>query len=103
MKIFVAFSALVAATIAYAADETYGPFNLDGGHITCKSFSGDEIKKSQVYRAPNDRFFREGKISVTEHSGWAPKKHGCELQSLEKQNIKAKTDYGEIEVPVIKS
>lgn len=84
---------------AYA--EQFGPLNLDGGHITCKSPSGDEIKKYQAYHAPEDRFFKEGSIVVKKISGWAPKENKCELTSVEKKPIKVKTDYGEIDVSVI--
>jgi hypothetical protein len=89
-------------SVAFGADEKYGPFNVDGGHITCKSFSGDEIKKSQVFNAPDDRFFEEGSIKVITISGNAPKKNGCDLTDIRKQQIQVKTDYGTIPVSVIK-
>jgi hypothetical protein len=92
---------LMFFAISAAHAEQFGPLNLDGGHITCKSASGDEIKKFQVYRAPEDRFFREGSIAVKKISGWAPKENKCELTSVEKKPIKVKTDYGEIDVSVI--
>ena len=90
------------STATLAADEAYGPFNLDGGHITCKSTSGDEIKKTQNYRATGDRFFKEGSITVSKISGWAPKKDGCEVSAVRRQSIKVNTDVGEVEVSVIK-
>lgn len=96
--------ALLAAvsTAALAGEELYGPFNLDGGHISCKSPSGDEIKKWQTYRATGDRFFKEDSISVIRISGWAPKSHTCEVAAMRKVPIKVKTDVGEVEVKVIK-
>ena len=60
---FVTFS-----TTAIAAED-YGPFNLDGGKIACNNDSGPEIKKTQVYKAPPDRFFIEGSINVSTISG----------------------------------
>lgn len=90
------------ATAAVAADEQYGPFNLDGGQITCKSPSGDEIKKFQTFKAPTDRFFKEDTISVRKISGWAPKAERCEVTGVRRSNIKVKTDYGELNVSVIK-
>ena len=90
------------STASFAAEEAYGPFNLDGGHIACKSPSGDEIKKTQNYRATGDRFFKEGSISVSKTSGWAPKKEGCEVSAVRRQLIKVTSDVGEFEVSVIK-
>jgi hypothetical protein len=85
-----------------AGEESFGPFNFDGGHITCKSFSGDEIKKWQTYRATNDRFFKENSINVKVISGYAPKGYKCEVSAIRKQNIKVMSDAGEIEVSVVK-
>lgn len=102
----IAISLAIFASICFtnsARSEMFGPFNLDGCHITCKSFSGDEIKKFQTYNAPADRFFKEGSISVKKISGWAPKEEKCELRSVDKRIIKVRTDYNEIEVPVISS
>lgn len=93
---------LSTATLAVAADEQYGPFNFDGGHITCKSPSGDEIKKFQTFRAPTDRFFKEDTIAIRKISGWAPKSNRCEVTGMRRSNIKVKTDYGELDVSVIK-
>ncbi|MBW8355650.1 MAG: hypothetical protein K0M54_17700 [Pseudomonas sp.] len=90
------------STSALAAEEKYGPFNLDGGQITCKSPSGDEIKKTQHYTTTNDRFFKEGSISIRLKSGWAPKEYKCELSAVRRQPIKVKTEAGEVEVSVIK-
>jgi hypothetical protein len=41
---------LISSTAAavVAGEEKYGPMNVDGGHITCKSFSGDEIKSNSA-------------------------------------------------------
>ncbi len=86
-----------------AGEEPYGPFNFDGGHITCKSLSGDEIKKWQTYTAPSDRFFNEDSVQVKMISGWAPKSHKCEISAVRRGPIKVKTEYGEVEVSVIKS
>jgi hypothetical protein len=102
-KPFACFALSLLASLASAGEETFGPFNLDGGNITCKSFSGDEIKKFATYTAPTDRFFKEGTISVGKISGWAPKENKCELRSVSRQPIKVKTDFGEVEVSVIKS
>lgn len=96
---FQVFALILLTTGARA--EQFGPLNLDGGHITCKSASGDEIKKYQAYHAPDDRFFKEGSISVKKVSGWAPKENKCELAGIDKKSIKVKTDYGEIDVSVI--
>lgn len=93
---------LMAGSIALAQTaEQYGPFNLDGGKDTCRTDKGEEIKKYQTYKAPPDRFFVEDSIKVTKISGWAPKKHSCAVSDVQKKKIKAKTDYGEIEVSVV--
>lgn len=98
----VLFSITCIAAPVYAAEEGYGPFNLDGGHITCKSPSGDEIKKFQTYSATSDRFFKEGSIKVVKISGNAPKENKCELRDIRRQPIKVSTDVGDVEVSVIK-
>lgn len=58
-KLTVGMSLLVTSAFAFSQEVTdaYGPFNLDGGKVACKSTSGDEIKKTQVYTAPQDRYF----------------------------------------------
>ena len=86
---------------AYAGEEPFRPINVDGGHITCKSFSGDEIKKTQMFTAPSDRFFKEDSIKVNRISGWAPKKHGCDLVGVRKTPIKLNSEAGVVEVNVI--
>jgi hypothetical protein len=82
------------------AQEAYGPFNLDGGKISCNSDKGPEIKKFQAYKAPSDRFFVEGSISVGEISGLG-KSHSCSVSDIKRKIIKATTDYGEITVSVV--
>lgn len=89
------------AVDAHAGIEKYGPHNLDGGHITCKSFSGDEIKKTAVYKAPSDRFFVEKSIAVNVLSGWAPKKHGCDLAGVTKKDVTLQSEAGPVEVSVV--
>lgn len=83
--------------------EQYGPFNLDGGKDTCRTDKGEEIKKYQTYQAPPDRFFVEDSILVQKISGWAPKAHSCSVVDVQRKKIKAKTDYGEVEVAVVDS
>lgn len=90
-----------AAAWACAGEEPYGPMNVDGGHITCKSFSGDEIKKEQRFAATSDRFFKEGSITVSEISGYAPKKHGCDLTNIERKTVTLNSDVGPVDVSVI--
>jgi hypothetical protein len=102
MKKALVVACLLSSQVAFAAEEAYGPFNLDGGHISCKSPSGDEIKKAQVYRAPGDRFFKESSMAVNKIAGWAPRKDGCELQSVKREDISVTTDFGTVSVPVIK-
>ncbi|GEM_PF-5399010 len=107
MRKLASLSASIAITIlsshfSFAADDKFTD-NLDGGKISCKSPSGDEIKKFQSYPAPSDRFFVEDSIKIDLLSGGAPKSHKCEITKLNKENIKVKTDYGEIEVSVVKS
>src|SRR5262249_9019059 len=82
------------------ADDPYGPFIFDGGKIQCNDDRGPEIKRTQVYSAPSDRFFKEASISVRETSA-AGKGHSCSVIDVKKKTIKVKTDVGEIEVPVI--
>lgn len=96
------FAVFCFAGAALAAEEAYGPFNFDGGHITCKSFSGDEIKKWQTYRASSDRFFKENSIKVVQISGYAPKEYKCELSAIRRQPIQVQSDAGMVEVSVIK-
>jgi hypothetical protein len=91
---------LVLALAAPALAEPYGPFNLDGGKISCNDDRGPEIKKTQVYAAPGDRFFVEKAISVSTISGWG-KAHSCQLTDVKKKSIQAKTDYGQISVDVV--
>lgn len=86
-------------TVAWAQDR-FGPFNLDGGKIACNDDSGPEIKKTQVYSAPPDRFFVEKSILVQELSGWG-KKHYCEVSSLKKKPVTARTDMGDITFEVV--
>lgn len=42
---------------AQSVTDSYGPLNLDGGKVACKSSSGDEIKKVQTFEATQDRYF----------------------------------------------
>lgn len=93
---------LLAVSPALAADEAYGPFNVDGGHITCKSFSGDEIKKTQTFRTTEDRFFKEDTAVVRMISGWAPKSHSCSISAIRRALIPVTTEAGIINVSVIK-
>lgn len=103
MKKQLVIGALASALALHASAgvEEYGPHNLDGGHITCKSFSGDEIKKTAVYKAPSDRFFVEKSINVVELSGYAPKKHGCDLSGVTKKDITLQSDAGPVDVSVV--
>lgn len=91
---------LACSTSTLAADEQYGPFNLDGGKIACNNDSGPEIKKTQVYAAPPDRFFVEESINVSTISGWG-KSSSCSVSAVTKKDITANTDYGPITVKVI--
>jgi hypothetical protein len=93
---------LIVGSVSAQADAPYGPFNFDGGSITCKSTSGDEIKKWQSYKADEGRYFKEGSISVRKISGSAPKENKCELSDIRRENIKVTTDSGQTEVSVIK-
>jgi hypothetical protein len=94
-------SLLLLFTLAASAlAEPYGPFNLDGGKIACNDDRGPEIKKTQVYAAPADRFFVEKAISVSTISGWG-KAHSCQLTDVKKKSIQARTDYGQISVDVV--
>ena len=93
---------LIVGSVSAKADEPYGPFNFDGGSITCKSTSGDEIKKSQSYKADENRYFREGSISVRKISGSAPKENKCEISNIRRENIKVTTDSGQTDMSVIK-
>lgn len=93
--------ACALAADALAGIEKYGPHNLDGGHITCKSFSGDEIKKTAVYQAPSDRFFIEKTIKVTPIAVWAPKKSGCEVSGLTKKDVTLQSEAGPVDVSVV--
>jgi hypothetical protein len=86
---------------AFAGEEPFGPINVDGGHITCKSPSGDEIKKTQMFHAPSDRFFKESSIAVTKISGWGPEKNGCDLVGVKKKPVKLNSDAGVVEVEVV--
>ncbi|SAK88636.1 hypothetical protein AWB82_06179 [Caballeronia glebae] len=56
--------ALSTGVIAQEVLDNYGPFNLDGGKVACKSDSGDEIKKTQWYEAPQDRYFKDFQVST---------------------------------------
>ncbi|MCX5518461.1 hypothetical protein OSH10_08435 [Kaistia defluvii] len=91
---------LMTSTAAIAADDTFTDTS-DFGHITCMSPSGDEIKESKTFRATNDRFFKKSSITVGVHSGWAPKKHGCDLQGVEETEITVQSEAGPIQVPVV--
>jgi hypothetical protein len=92
-------ASLGAASAAPAVDD-YGPFDFDGGKVSCNSDTGPEIKKTQHYAAPADRFFVENSISVSEISGWG-KAHSCELQNVQKKQINVQSDVGTISVNVI--
>lgn len=85
---------------ALAADESFGPFKYDGGKISCNDDRGPEIQQYETYRAPSDRFFKEGSITVAEISGWG-KEHSCSVSEIKRKTIKVHTDYGEIETSVI--
>lgn len=90
----------MAAVVAMAAEDTFGPFNLDGGKIACNNDNGPEIKKFQNYKATADRFFVEDSISVSEVSGLG-KSHSCSISDIQKKKIKVKTNRGEFETSVI--
>jgi hypothetical protein len=92
----------MAAVVAMAAEEQFGPFNIDGGKITCKSPSGDEIKKYAEFNVTGDRFIKEGSISLSKISGYAPKENKCEIAGIRKENIVLKSDVGDVTVSVIK-
>jgi hypothetical protein len=96
---------LISSTAAavVAGEEKYGPMNVDGGHITCKSFSGDEIKKQQRFAATSDRFFKENSIQITRVSGWAPKKYGCDIVDVERKDLTLNSDIGQVPVSVIQA
>lgn len=100
MLIFSGFCFVLAGNLANAAEEDYGPFNFDGGKIACNDDSGPEIKKTQVYRTTNDRFFVENSINVGEISGWG-KAHACSIFDVKKKNITVKTDVGTFNMPAI--
>lgn len=94
------FALYFAVTSSAVFAENYGPFNFDGGKISCNDDRGPEIKKSQAYEAPPDRFFVEDSISVREISGWG-KAHSCSVSDVRKKEIPVNTDFGTISVKVI--
>jgi hypothetical protein len=93
---------LIVGAVSVRADAQYGPFNFDGGSITCKSTSGDEIKKWQSYKADEGRYFKEGSITVRKISGSAPKQNKCEISDIRRENVKVTTDSGQTDMNVIK-
>lgn len=99
--ILVAFAlAVLAGVTSNAFAEPYGPFRHDGGKIACNDDRGPEIKESQVYKAPTDRFFRDGTIQVSEVSGWG-KAHSCSISDMKKKKISVSTDAGTFDVDVV--
>jgi len=80
--------------------ESFGPFRHDGGKISCNDDRGPEIKETQIYKAPNDRFFKEDSIKVSEISGWG-KAHSCTISNIKKQKISVQTDSGTFDVDVV--
>jgi hypothetical protein len=95
------FLATVSCPLAsIAAPDDYGPFKYDGGRIACDQDTGPEIKQTQPYKAPSDRFFIEDSIKISEVSGWG-KAHSCSLVDVQKKKIKVKSDAGEFEVDVV--
>ncbi|MFT4102178.1 MAG: hypothetical protein QM674_14305 [Burkholderiaceae bacterium] len=93
---FLIYTALCSSAFA----ENYGPFNFDEGKISCNDDRGPEIKKSQAYEAPPDRFVVDDSITVREISGWG-KSHSCSISEIRKKDIQVKTDYNTMMVKVI--
>lgn len=93
---------LFVGPVSVKADAPFGPFTFDGGSITCKNTGGDAIKKWQTYKADENRYFKEGSISVRKISGSAPKENKCEISDIRRENIKVTTDSGQVDMSVIK-
>ncbi|MEQ1636181.1 MAG: hypothetical protein ABL903_05780 [Methylococcales bacterium] len=102
------FSLLSVCLIIFCLEATaggiddVGPIKYDGGKIPCNRDTGPEIKQLQQYKAPSDRFIIEDSIKLSEISAWPQdRSHGCDLIDVVKKKIKVKTEYGEVEIPVV--
>lgn len=93
---------LITGAPALAGEEPFSD-RSDFGQITCRSPSGDEIKQYKKFSATSDRFFMKKTIKVSEYSGWAPKKHGCELAGVEEKEILLNSEAGPVPVTVVTS
>lgn len=80
--------------------EQFGPIRHDGGKISCNDDRGPEIKQTQPFKAPDDRFFVEDSIKITKISGWG-KSSSCSLTGVQKKDITVTSNGRTFKVPVI--
>ena len=99
IRTIIAAAMLMSAGVPAIA-EPFGPIKYDGGKISCNDDRGPEIKQTQVYKAPNDRFFVENSIKADQISGWG-KAHSCSIVDLKKKNITVESGARKFDISVI--